>query len=113
MNSDQLFFLLYDISSIRALNCLSYIFKADTESINIGGKRIDLGDIFMHCKVEDKARDIGPITFYGGPPNNIGCYSGTLLTVLADWILTTYARNHYNLIKQLEAAGLGLDLVQT
>jgi len=112
MNAEQLFFLLYDISSIRALNCLSYIFKADTQTINIESKRIDLGDIFMHCRVESKARDIGPIIFYGGPPNNIGCYSGTLLTVLADWILTAYAKNHYNQIKQLETSGLGLDLVQ-
>jgi hypothetical protein len=109
MNAEQVFFLLYDISSIRALNCLSYIFKADTQSVNLGSKRVDLGEILMHCRVASNARDIGPITFYGGPPNRIGCYSGTLLTILADWILTAYVRNHSDQIKQLESSGLGLD----
>jgi hypothetical protein len=111
MNVDRAIFLLYDTPAVRALNVLSYIFKADAQPITINGKCIDLGDIFMYSKVEGKAREIGPLVFYGGPPDNIASHRGTLLTILVDWILAAYVKNHYKLISQLEKANLDLDFI--
>jgi hypothetical protein len=40
--------------------------------------------------------DLGPIEFYGGPPNNKKYYCGTLLTMLCDAVLYNHAMyGHY------------------
>jgi hypothetical protein len=89
----QLTARLSDMSGPRAANHLCYTFKRGSYPIILAGvsttvaKLVDDFDGFEYIN----AKDIGPIRFYGGPPQKRKWYSGSLLSILVDAVLESYA----------------------
>ncbi len=100
---------LSGIRGPRACNYLSYTFNAGTHPIIINGVSTTINKLFEDFKGMEhiEAKDIGPIRFYGGPPCHRKWYSGTLLSILLDFVLGSYANGDNDSIHRfLETAGI-------
>ncbi len=86
---------LEDMTASEVLDILCDDFIASTETICfIGTQRIvSLGNLRAEYKDLGGvlAKHIGPLKFYGGPKSRAEYFTGNLLTVLMDYILTEWA----------------------
>jgi hypothetical protein len=59
------------------------------EGLLVNIKDIANSDEYRYCP----ARTIGPLLFWGGPPDHLNYYKGTLYTLLCDRLLDTIDKN--------------------
>jgi hypothetical protein len=96
----QLVARLRGLTAKQVLHYLEYTFKADRHLIIVNGLHTmpqqlakDLPGIEMLY-----AHEVYPLKFWGGPPTKMHWYEGTLLTFLADKILTAWAKGDKGLL---------------
>ncbi len=90
-----------DISAFDAIECLCTSFKASSARVFVNGIPYAVEDLYdMNVVYYDLlARDFC-IEFYGGPPQDVKMYKGTLMTLVVDHFLYAYTRNEEKRIQE-------------
>jgi hypothetical protein len=93
---------LRGLKASQVINYLDFTFNASRNLIIVNG---------LHTMPQQLAKDLPgieilyahevyPLKFWGGPPNKQKWYDGSLLTFLADKILTTWAKGDQGLLER-------------
>ena len=91
---------LNGIQAVRVVNYLHYSFDCGDEPISINGVYSSLTLLRETFPGFDmlRASEVGPLKFYGGPPNKLGWYYGSLLTILIDKVLCAYTTGKMHVV---------------
>jgi hypothetical protein len=97
---NQLAARLHNIKATQALNYLHYVFSHSDAPIMVNSVFTSPDALKNSFPGLDflRACDVGPMKFYGGPPNQLGWYYGSLLSLLQDQILSAYFSNRQDLV---------------
>jgi len=93
---------MHNLSASRAANYLNYSFDAGFEELEMNG--LVSSPIQLMSDLPGlhpvPAREVAPISFWGGPPGKQRWYDGSLLTVLIDHILRASENGNKSLLER-------------
>lgn len=90
------------MKAVQAIHYLNYSFSADRNLIVLNGFHTMPQKLLKEFPSIERlyANEIGPLHFYGGPPNKPGWYKGTLLTLLMDKVLLAASEGNTGLLER-------------
>ncbi len=64
------------------------------DHVTLNGVATTPGGILKHKESSALATNIGPVAFFGGPPNNLKWFTGSILTYILDKVYFSRSQKH-------------------